>query len=182
MAEGVERVRLLDYFKDLEDPRIERCKRHSLLDIITIAICVVICGADTWVHVGMFGRSKEEWFRTFLELPNGIPSHDTFGDVFSRLDPERFQECFMEWSQGVAELLPGDVVAIDGKTARRSYDTQAGKGDLHLVSAWASTNTLTLGQVSTEEKSNEITAIPKLLELKGCIVTIDAMGCQKEIA
>ena len=185
MAEGVERVRLLDYFKDLEDPRIERCKRHSLLDIITIAICAVICGADTWVHVAMFGRSKEEWFRTFLELPNGIPSHDTFGDVFSRLDPERFQECFMEWSQGVAELLPGDVVAIDGKTARRSYDTQAGKGALHLVSAWASTNTLTLGQVSTEEKSNEITAIPKLLELlelKGCIVTIDAMGCQKEIA
>ena len=133
----------------------------------------------------MFGKSKEEWFRSFLELPNGIPSHDTFGDVFSRLDPERFQECFMEWSQGVAELLPGAVVAIDGKTARRSYDTRAGKGALHLVSAWAAANTLTLGQVSTEEKSNEITAIPRLLELlelHGCIVTIDAMGCQKEIA
>jgi len=176
---------LMDYFEGLEDPRIERSKRHSLPDIITIAICAVICGADSWVHVEMFGRSKEEWFRTFLELPNGIPSHDTFGDVFSRLDPERFQECFMEWSQGVAELLPGEVVAIDGKTARRSYDRHGGKGALHLVSAWASANTLTLGQVQTEEKSNEITAIPRLLELlelKGCIVTIDAMGCQKEIA
>jgi predicted transposase YbfD/YdcC len=130
----------------------------------------------------MFGRSKEEWFRTFLELPNGIPSHDTFGDVFARLDPERFQECFMEWSQGVAELLPGEVVAIDGKTVRRSHDRHGGKRALRLVSTWASANTLTLGQV---EKSNEITAIPRLLELlelKGCIVTIDAMGCQKEIA
>ena len=176
---------ILDYFEDLEDPRIDRCKRHSLLDIITIAICAVICGADTWVHVAMFGRSKEEWFRTFLELPNGIPSHDTFGDVFARLDPERFQECFMEWSQGVAELLPGEVVAIDGKTIRRSHDRHAGKRALHLVSAWASANTLTLGQVQTEEKSNEITAIPRLLKmlaLEGCIVTIDAMGCQKEIA
>ena len=176
---------ILDYFEDLEDPRIDRCKRHSLLDIITIAICAVICGADTWVHVAMFGRSKEEWFRTFLELPNGIPSHDTFGDVFARLDPERFQKCFMEWSQGVAELLPGEVVAIDGKTVRRSHDRNAGKRALHLVSAWASANTLTLGQVQTEEKSNEITAIPRLLKmlaLEGCIVTIDAMGCQKEIA
>ena len=181
MKEG-RRGKLLDYFEDLEDPRIDRCKRHSLSDIITIAICAAICGAGTWVHVAMFGRSKEGWLRTFLELPNGIPSHDTFGDVFSRLDPERFQECFMEWSQGVADLLPGEVAAIDGKTGRRSYDTQAGKRALHLVSAWASANTLTLGQVSTGEKSNEITAIPRLLELKGCIVTIDAMGCQKEIA
>ena len=184
MEEGRRRS-LVDYFENLEDPRIERSKRHSLLDIITIAICAVICGADTWVYVEMFGKSKEEWFRTFLDLPNGIPSHDTFGEVFSRLDPERFQECFMEWSQGVAELLPGEVVAIDGKTARCSHDTRAGKGALHLVSAWASANTLTLGQVKTEEKSNEITAIPRLLELlelNGCIVTIDAMGGQKEIA
>ena len=175
----------MDYFENLEDPRVERSKRHSLLDIITIAICAVICGADSWVYVEMFGKSKEEWFRTFLDLPNGIPSHDTFGEVFSRLDPLRFQESFMEWSQGVAHLLPGEVVAIDGKTARRSHDTRAGKGALHLVSAWASANTLTLGQVKTEEKSNEITAIPRLLqllELNGCIVTIDAMGCQKEIA
>ncbi len=176
---------IMECFEALEDPRIERCKRHQLLDIIAIALCAVICGADSWVHVELFGKSKEQWLRTFLELPNGIPSHDTFGDVFARLDPDRFQECFMEWSQGVASLLPGEVVAIDGKTVRRSYDTHAGRRAIHLVSAWASANTLTLGQVKTEEKSNEITAIPRLLELlelKGCIVTIDAMGCQKEIA
>ena len=176
---------VMDYFERLDDPRIDRCKRHQLLDIIAIAICAVICGADSWVHVELFGKSKEEWFRTFLELPHGIPSHDTFGEVFSRLDPEQFQRCFMEWTRAVAELLPGEVVAIDGKTVRRSHDGQAGKRAIHLVSAWASANTLTLGQMKTEEKSNEITAIPQLLqmlELKGCIVTIDAMGCQKEIA
>ena len=176
---------IMEYFEALEDPRIDRCKRHQLLDIITIAICAVICGADSWVYVEMFGKSKEAWFRTFLDLPNGVPSHDTFGDVFARLDPDRFQECFQEWSQGVAELLPGEVVAIDGKTLRRSHDKRAGKQAIHLVSAWASANTLTLGQVKTDRKSNEITAIPRLLEmleLSGCIVTIDAMGCQKEIA
>ena len=176
---------IMECFGGLEDPRIDRCKRHQLLDIITIAICAVICGADSWVHVEMFGKNKEDWFRTFLDLPHGIPSHDTFGDVFSRLDPDRFQECFMDWSRSVAELLPGEVVAIDGKTVRRSHDKRAGKEAIHLVSAWASANTLTLGQVKTEEKSNEITAIPRLLELlelSGCIVTIDAMGCQKEIA
>ena len=176
---------IMDHFRNLEDPRIERSKRHQLLDIVAIAICAVICGADSWVYVEMFGKSKEEWFRTFLDLPHGIPSHDTFGDVFSRLDPEQFQRCFMGWTQAVAGLLPGEVVAIDGKTVRRSHDKRAGKQAIHLVSAWASANTLTLGQVKTEEKSNEITAIPKLLEmleLSGCIVTIDAMGCQKEIA
>ena len=176
---------VMDHFQDLEDPRIERSKRHQLLDIVAIAICAVICGADSWVHVEMFGRSKEEWFRTFLDLPNGIPSHDTFGDVFSRLDPEQFQRCFMEWTQAVAALLPGEVVAIDGKTVRRSHDKRAGRQAIHLVSAWASGNTLTLGQVKTEEKSNKITAIPRLLEmleLSGCIVTIDAMGWRKEIA
>ena len=129
-------------------------------------------------------HSKEAWFRVFLDLPNGIPSHDTFGDVFSSLDPDRFQECFMDWSQSVAELLPGEVVAIDGKTVRRSHDKRAGKRAIHLVSAWVSANTLTL-EVKTEEKSNEITAIARLLEmleLSGCIVTIDAVGCQNEIA
>ena len=176
---------IMECFQDLEDPRIERSKRHQLLDIIAIAICAVICGADSWVYVEMFGKSKEEWFRTFLDLPNGIPSHDTFGDVFSRLDPDQFQRCFMEWTQALADLLPGEVVAIDGKTVRRSHDKRAGKQAIHLVSAWASGNTLTLGQTATDEKSNEITAIPQLLEmleLNGCIVTIDAMGCQKEIA
>ena len=137
------------------------------------------------MHVDLFGRSKLEWFQTFLELPGGIPSHDTFGDVFARLDPEQFQSCFMAWTQAIAELLPGEVVAIDGKTARRSYDRAGSKRAMHLVSAWATRNTLTLGQVRTEEKSNEITAIPQLLnllDLQGCIVTIDAMGCQREIA
>ena len=175
---------IMEWFGELEDPRIERCKRHRLLDIITIAICAVICGADSWVYVEI-GKSKEDWFRTFLDLANGIPSHDTFGDVFSRLEPVRFQECFMELSQAVADLLPGEVVAIDGKTVRRSHDKRAGKQAIHLVSAWASANALTLGQVKTDRKSNEITAIPRLLEmlvLSGCIGTIDAMGCQKEIA
>lgn len=187
MEEG-KRATIMEYFGEIEDPRIKRCQRHKLLDIIAIAICATICGADNWSHIALFGRGKEEWLRTFLELPNGIPSHDTFGRVFSQLDPEEFQRCFMEWTQGVADLVPGEVVAIDGKTARRSHDGpagSAGKRALHLVSAWASANTLTLGQVQTEEKSNEITAIPKLLEmleLEGCIVTIDAMGCQKEIA
>lgn len=171
MAGNWEGATIIDCFEGLEDPRDDRGKRHKLLDLIAIAICAVICGADSWVHVEMFGRGKEEWFRTFLELPNGIPSHDTFGDVFSRLDPEQFQRCFIEWTQAVADLLPGEVVAVDGKTARRSHDKGAGKPAIHLVSAWASANTLTLGQVKTEEKSNEITAIPRLLELlelKGC--------------
>ena len=163
----------MDYFESLDDPRVDRGKRHKLVDLIAIAISAVICGADSWVYVEMFGKSKEEWFRTFLELPHGIPSHDTFGDVFSRLDAEQFQECFMGWTQAVADLLPGEVVAIDGKTVRRSHDGAAGRRAIHLVSAWASANTLTLGQVKTEEKSNEITAIPRLLamlELTGCIV------------
>ena len=167
----------------------QRCWAHLLRDIIAIAICAVICGADSWVYIELFGKSKEEWFQTFLELPHGIPSHDTFGDVFSRLDPEQFQQCFMAWTQAVSDLIPGEVVASDGKTVRRSHDRNAGQRAIHLVSAWASANTLTLGQVKTTEKSteksNEITAIPQLLpmlELRGCIVTIDAMGCQQEIA
>ena len=183
MAES-HHVSILDHFSDLDDPRVERTRRHKLVDIIAIAICATICGADSWVHVELFGRSKLEWFQTFLELPNGVPSHDTFGDVFARLDPEQFQSCFMAWTQAIAELLPGEVVAIDGKTARRSYDRAGSKRAMHLVSAWATRNTLTLGQVRTEEKSNEITAIPQLLnllDLQGCIVTIDAMGCQREI-
>ena len=182
---GQEGASILDCFATLEDPRIERSKRHKLLDIIAIAICATICGADSWVHIEMFGRSKEGWFRTFLELPGGIPSHDTFGQVFSRLDPEQFQSCFMDWTREVARLAQGEVVAIDGKTVRRSHDRSRGRQAIHLVSAWASANTMTLGQVKTGEKSNEITAIPRLLELlalRGCIVTIDAMGCQREIA
>jgi len=145
----------------------------------------VLCGADGWVEVAQFGRAKESWFRRFLILPNGIPSHDTFGRVFAGFCPKQFQECFASWVQAACRMMPGEIVAIDGKTLRRSHDRAKGKKALHMVSAWASANRLILGQVSTDEKSNEITAIPRLLELleiSGCVVTIDAMGCQKKIA
>ena len=172
---------LLDYFAELPDPRIARSRRHSLRDIIPIALCAALCGADSWVHVELFGKSEREGFATFLELPNGIPAHDTFGSVFSRLAPERFRDCFVAWTQAIAQLRPGAVVAVDGKTARRSHDRPAGKGAWRRVSAWASGKGLTLGPGQTAAKSNEITAIPRLLELrelKGAIVTIDARGCQ----
>lgn len=173
------------HFGDLQDPRIERTKRHELLDIVVIAICGVICGADSWVDIELFGKSKQDWLKRFLNLANGIPSHDTFGRVFSRLDPETFQSCFMDWVLAISQLTQGQVVAIDGKTAKGSHDRAHGKAPLHMVSAWASANHLVLGQTKVDDKSNEITAIPELLEvleLSGCIVTIDAMGCQKEIA
>ena len=184
MAQAPEAT-ILDHFAELDDPRVERTRHHKLVDIIAIAICATICGADSWVHVELFGKSKLAWFQTFLELPHGIPSHDTFGAVFARLDPMQLQNCFVSWTEAIAELLPGEVVAIDGKTARRSYDRASKKGAIHMVSAWATQQSLTLGQVKTDEKSNEITAIPQLLEmldLHGCIITIDAMGCQREIA
>ena len=177
-----------EHFNDLEDPRMERTKHHQLLDIIAIAICGVICGADSWVDLELFGRSKEEWLKRFLSLPNGIPSHDTFGRVFARLDPEKFAQCFTSWVKAVSQLTQGQVIAIDGKTLRRSHDRANGKSAIHVVSppeAEASANHLVLGQLKVDDKSNEITAIPELLEvleLSGCIITIDAMGCQKDIA
>jgi len=173
------------YFADLEDPRIERAKQHKLLDIVVVAICGVICGADGWVGIQEFGESKEEWFSTFLELPNGIPSHDTFGRVFARLDPDQFHTCFVNWISAVSELTEGQVIAIDGKTLRRSHDKTLGKGAIVMVSAWATANRLVLGQVKVDDKSNEIKAVPELLrvlDISGCIITTDAMGCQKEIA
>ena len=176
---------LRDHFADLPDPRIERTKRHQLLDIVTIAVCAVVCGADTWVAVEAFGKRKEAFLRQFLALPHGIPSHDTFGRVFAALDPAAFETRFVAWVRDTVRATGGQVVAVDGKTARRSHDRPDGKGPLHLVSAWAAANGVVLGQVAAAEKSNEITAIPALLEvlaLAGCIVTIDAMGCQKEIA
>lgn len=173
------------HFNQLEDPRMDRTKRHQLLDIIAIAICGVICGADSWVDLELFGRSKEEWLKRFLSLPNGIPSHDTFGRVFAGLDPEQFAQCFTGWVKAVSQLTQGQIIAIDGKTLRRSHDRANGKSAIHMVSAWAAANHLVLGQVKVDDKSNEITAIPELLavlDLAGCIVTIDAMGCQKGIA
>src|SRR6516164_6095830 len=170
-------------FAQVEDPRIERTKLHRLRDIIIIAICGVICGADGWVGIEEFGKAKEEWLTGLLELPNGIPSHDTFGRVFAHLDPKQFEASFFHWVQGISTTVQG-VIAIDGKTLRRSHDRAAGKKALHLVSAWAVENRLVLAQMATEEKSNEITAIPLLVEqlaLKGCIVTIDAMGTQSKI-
>jgi predicted transposase YbfD/YdcC len=173
------------HFAAIPDPRIDRTKRHQLLDIITIAICAVLCGADSWVDVEVFGQAKLTWLRTFLALPHGIPSHDTFGRVFAALDPQQFEQCFLGWVRAVVTHTDGEVVALDGKTLRRSHDRGAGQGPLHLVSAWAAANGLVLGQVAVDTKSNEITAIPALLQvlaLEGCIVTIDAMGCQTAIA
>jgi predicted transposase YbfD/YdcC len=173
------------HFATLDDPRIDRSKLHSLLDIVVIAICAVICGADDWVAVEMFGKAKHDWLKQFLELPNGIPSHDTFGRVFGALDPEQFQSCFLNWISAVSEITQGQVIALDGKTLRRSHDKTLGKKAIVMVSAWATANGLVLGQRKVDEKSNEITAIPELLqalEISGCIITIDAMGCQKEIA
>jgi len=173
------------YFGDLEDPRIDRTKRHKLIDILVIAICAVIAGADNWEDVEEFGKVRLEWFKTFLELPNGIPSHDTFNRVFARLDAEQFQTCFLKWMAAVSQVIGGQVIAIDGKVLRRSHDRGVGKGAIDMVSAWATANHLVLGQRKVDEKSNEITAIPQLLdtlEVAGCIVTIDAMGCQTEIA
>lgn len=178
-------ARITDHFASLADPRVDRTKAHELTDIITIAICAVICGANDWVAVEEFGKAKRAWFGKFLPLANGIPSHDTFGRVFAALDPEAFGRCFLSWVQSLAALSQGQVVAIDGKTLRHSFDKASAKAAIHMVSAWAKTNHLVLGQVKTEAKSNEITAIPKLLELLdiyGCIITIDAMGCQKDIA
>ena len=176
---------LAGHFAVLDDPRDALRRRHKLIEMVVIAIAAVLCGADGWVGIAAFGRTKEEWLRQFLELPYGIPSHDTFGRVFSVLAPGAFEACFRAWVEAIRAVIPGEIIAVDGKTLRRSHDRAAGLGPLHLVSAWASDNRVVLGQVATEAKSNEITAIPQLLallQIKGCIVTIDAMGCQTKIA
>ncbi len=183
--EGTPAVSLIEHFAKLKDPRIDRTKRHNLIDIVVIAICAVIGGADSWADVELFGKAKKEWFSKLLDLPNGIPSHDTFGRVFARLDAEQFENCFIDWVRAVSDVVEGQIVAIDGKTLRRSHDRAADKSAIHMVSAWASANRLILGQTKVDERSNEITAIPKLLstlDVSGCTVTIDAMGCQKGIA
>jgi predicted transposase YbfD/YdcC len=174
-----------DCFGALEDPRTDYLCDHKLIDVLTIALCALICGAETWVDVASFGQEKRAWLGTFLELVHGIPSHDTFGNVFARLDTQQFERCFTSWMEAVCEITTGQVIAIDGKTLRRSHDKHVGKKAIHMVSAWASANRLVLGQVKVDDKSNEITAIPtllRMLDVAGCIVTTDAMGCQKEIA
>ncbi len=176
---------LAHHFAELTDPRIDRSELHDLLDIVAIAICAVTAGAETWDDIEDFGHAKHEWLETSLALPNGIPSHDTVRRLFERLDPDEFQRCFLAWIGALHEATEGQVIALDGKTLRRSFDRARGKSALHMVHAWATANYLLLGQVAVDEKSNEITAIPALLkmrEITGAIVTIDAMGCQKEIA
>ena len=173
------------HFRDLPDPRLGRLCHHHLLDIIVIAICAVICGQHAWTDIELYGETHRTWLKTFLRLPKGIPSHDTFRYVFCRLNPQAFQRCFTSWIEALSQATDLKHYAIDGKTLRGTLDRKGGKAALHLVSAWATANHLTLGQVAVDHKSNEITAIPRLLEildLSGAIVTIDAIGCQKEIA
>ena len=176
-------VAILARFENLTDPRVERSKRHLLIDMVTIGLCAAICGADSWVDVEKFGHAKRDWFARFLELPDGIPSHDTFGRVFARLDTAEFLLCLQNWLRSLHLSLKEQGVAIDGKTLRGSFDAASGKSALHVVSAWASGLRLSLGEVAVDGKSNEITAVPKLLELlelTGAVVTLDAMHCQKD--
>lgn len=173
------------HFESLKDPRVERTRRHKLMDIVVISVMAVICYADGWSDIHDFGKARQAWLREFLELPNGIPCDDTFRRVFAALDPEQFQACFLSWVRSLVGGTDGKLVAIDGKTVRHSFAREEGKGALHLVSAWVAENQAVLGQLATDSKSNEITAIPQLLELldlRGATVTIDAMGCQKAIA
>ena len=176
-----------DHFAALSDPRSAHApnQRHELIDILVIAVCAVICGADGWEDIEEYGKAQAEWLAQVLDLPHGIPGHDTFRRVLSRLDPEELTECFIAWTGALSDLCGGDIVAIDGKTLRHSFDRAASKTAMHMVSAWANANRLVLGQVKVHDQSNEIPAIPKLikrLDLAGAPVTIDAMGCQKEIA
>lgn len=177
-------VAISTHFSCVTDPRMANKSSHYLIDIIGLTICAVICGAEDWTEIEEFGQSKENWLKKFFHFPNGIPSHDTLGRVFSMISTEELEKAFLSWITAITDKVK-DVVAIDGKTIRRSYDTSSNKNAIHMVSAWASKNKVVLGQVKTDEKSNEITAIPELLhllEIEDCIVTIDAMGCQKEIA
>jgi len=174
---------LVAHFAVIVDPRIERTRDHQLVDILVIAICTLLCGGETFYDMEEFGLAKFDWFKTFLHLPNGIPSHDTFNRVFAALDPHEFLDCFLRWTQALRETIAQEIVSIDGKALRRAYDQK--ENLKYIVSAWAQENNLVLGQLKVEDKSNEITVVPELLrvlELSGCIVTLDAMGCQKNTA
>lgn len=178
-------AKLMESFAAMPDPRVVGRTDHHLLDILVLTVCAVVCGADDWEAVEMWGQAKLEWLRQYIPLKNGIPSHDTIGRLFAAMDSTTFQACFTRWVSTICDSLVGQVVAIDGKTMRGSHHHRLGKKAIHMVSAFASEQGITLGQLKTEEKSNEITAIPELLailDLKGSIVTIDSMGCQTEIA
>jgi predicted transposase YbfD/YdcC len=174
---------LIEHFQNLPDPRVNRTKDHDLIDVLIIGVCCILCGGESFNDMEDFGEAKHDWFKTFLKLRHGIPSHDTFNRVFAALDPKQFLDCFLRWTQSVREAVPQEIVALDGKALRRALDKE--DSPKYVVSAWAESNNLVLGQLKVNEKSNEITAVPELLrvlELAGCIVTIDAMGCQKKIA
>ena len=176
---------LIEHFSKLEDPRVDRNKKHELIDVIVLCVCAVLSGAEGWSDIEEFGRTKLDWLRRYVPLANGVPVDDTIARIISALSVSGFQECFMSWMEEAVELGEGELIALDGKTHRRSHDRKRGVKALHLVSAWACRNGVVLGQVKTDEKSNELTAVPELLEkleLKGCIVTLDAMGCQRAIA
>ncbi len=177
-------ARMQDHFEELTDPR-RREVTYPLINVVVIAVCAVICGADDFVAIARFGNTKRDWFAKFLDLTNGIPSHDRFNAIFAAINPAEFEKCLLSWITVLHEITDGQVIAIDGKTLRRSFDASSSKAAIHMVSAWATANHISLGQVVVDAKSNEITAIPKLLELidiSGALVTIDAMGCQTEIA
>ena len=177
-------VRIKDHFSTLSDPR-RRKVTYPLINVITIAICAVVCGADDFVSIADYGNKKRKWLSQFLDLSAGIPSHDRFNAIFAALKPAEFEKCLLSWITALHEISDGQLVAIDGKTLRRSFDAASSKAPIHMVSAWATANCISLGQVVVDAKSNEITAIPQLLEMlaiSGCLVTIDAMGCQTEIA
>lgn len=174
---------LVEHFETISEPRVNRRKRHELVDILVIAICSLLCGGETFDDMEDFGKAKREWFQTFLDLANGIPSHDTFNRVFAAIDPKEFLDCFLRWTQSLRQCVAGEIVSLDGKALRRALNR--GESAKYIVSAWAEGNRLVLGQLKVQDKSNEITAVPELLrvlELAGCIVTVDAMGCQKKIA
>jgi len=177
------KLSLIEHFETLSDPRVDRTKEHDLIDVLVIAICTLLCGGESFNDMEDFGHAKHDWFKTFLRLRNGIPSHDTFNRVFAALDPQQFLDCFLRWTQSLRQVVAQEIVAVDGKALRRALNKD--QSIKYVVSAWAESNGLVLGQLKVADKSNEITALPQLLrvlELSGCIVTIDAMGCQKKIA
>lgn len=177
------KLSLIEHFEMLSDPRMDRTKEHDLIDVLIIAVCTLLCGGESFNDMEDFGHAKQDWFKTFLRLRNGIPSHDTFNRVFAALDPEQFLDCFLRWTQSLRQAVAHEIVALDGKALRRALSKD--QSIKYVVSAWAESNNLVLGQLKVTDKSNEITALPRLLrvlELSGCIVTIDAMGCQKKIA